>query len=460
MKRITLPLFLLFLTVSFGQEQDYFLNLELSSAFSTSDSLSFWQTSEQYGGIPDQNYGMVKIDLGKEFKYQSKWDWGFGAEGSAYTGMNQKAFMNQYFVKGRYKGWILQVGAENIEEKYNGLSSSNGNIVFSTNARALPGIMLRTDDFLQVFKNSPNFEAKAWYGEFLLNDPRSTEGARLHQAGFELKFAAKQKTSFVIGMHDYAQWGGVSPRYGDMNYGVEEYLRMVMMLPGGSEASESDQLNVSGNHVGQYSLRIEHKGDKLNWTGYISHIFEDGSGMGFQNWPDNLYGVYVNFKKSEAIVESLNYEITYTGNMSGSYDGENGGGRDNYFNNGAYFSGWSYYGKSIGTPYMLFDIDENGESQGVKYGYNRLFATNIGLNGTMFNKLPYQFKGSYVNYLGWIGDEFEVRPYNLSLLFETNLNNILIVDHLNLSLGLSSDLGTVYKSNFGGYFKLRYKLFH
>lgn len=38
---------------------------------------------------------MVKAAFGKQYTYKSNWDWSFGVEGSAYTGMDQKAFMNQ-----------------------------------------------------------------------------------------------------------------------------------------------------------------------------------------------------------------------------------------------------------------------------------------------------------------------------------------------------------------------------
>lgn len=458
MKKIPFVLFLIFSSIS-AQEKDLFLNFQLNSSFSTSNSLSFWQVSEHYGGVPEQNFGMIKAQLGKTLSDNSKiWDWGFGLEGSTYTGINQSAFMNQYFVKGRYKGWILQIGSQNIKERYGGLSSSNGNIVFSTNARAIPGILISTNDFLRVFKNLPNFEAKAWYGEFLLNDARSTEGARLHKAGFELKFRAKKRTSFIIGMHDYAQWGGFSPKYGNQNNGFKEYLRMVLMLPGGPDSSESDQMNVAGNHVGQYTIRFEHKGNQHDFTAYISHIFEDGSGMGLQNWPDNLYGIYMDFKKSKSIIEGFNYEVTYTGNMSGTWNSENGGGKDNYFNSGIYMSGWSYYGRSIGTPYILMDINEDGVSDGVKYGYNRLFATNIGINGTLLKKLPYEFKGSYVNYKGWFGNEFETRPYNVSLLFETNISSVIPAEYIRLNLGVATDIGSVYQSSFSGFIELSFKL--
>ena len=57
-------------------------------------------------------------------------------------------------------------------------------------------------------------------------------------------------------------------------------------------------------------------------------------------------------------------------------------GPDNYFNNSIYKSGWTYHGKTIGSPYFTpKPVDENGITSGVIVGDNRFAAINIGANG-------------------------------------------------------------------------------
>ncbi len=63
------------------------------------------------------------------------------------------------------------------------------------------------------------------------------------------------------------------------------------------------------------------------------------------------------------------------------------GGNDNYFNNGEYQSGWTYYGRTIGTPFITpLPPDADGITLGVFN--NRIIAHYIGIKGYFFQIPP------------------------------------------------------------------------
>jgi hypothetical protein len=209
---------------------------------------------------------------------------------------------------------------------------------------------------------------------------------------------------------------------------------------------------------------MNYKAPQTNLHFYYSHPFEDGSGMELQNWMDGLYGLMIDLKQPEASISHILTEFTYTKNMSGAnppdqgYDENgnkiNGRGLDNYFNNGVYTSGWTYFGHTIGSPYFTTKpVDENGITQGVILGDNRFMAFNIGAKGTL-KPINYKAMLSHVTYFGWFKNEYEPKPKQLSGYLEVILpekNKKLPFD---ISAAFSFETGTYAPVNFGGFITL------
>jgi len=216
--------------------------------------------------------------------------------------------------------------------------------------------------------------------------------------------------------------------------------------------------------LGAYLVQLNYTAEKTNLSFYYSHLFEDGSGMEFQNWMDGLYGFMIDLKKPTAPVTHILTEFTYTKNMSGAnppdqgYD-ENGDkihgrGLDNYFNNGVYSSGWTYFGRTIGSPYFTTQpVDENGITNGVITGDNRFMAFNIGLKGNL-NHLKYKALLSHVTYFGWFNNEYEIKPKQFSGLLEMVLPQNTKGIPFDIAASFSFDTGTYAPVNFGGFITL------
>ncbi len=276
-----------------------------------------------------------------------------------------------------------------------GLSSSNGNLLNARNARPYPRIGLQTDGFLPFGKRY--FAAAATWEEGILLDPRFVDKARLHHKNLFLRWGRPSKLRFTFGLEHYAFWGGISPTYGPQPDGVTDYLRAVFAMPGGDEHTQSDQMNVAGNSLGQIFFILEKKLDRYHTELRIVHPYEDASGLGFFNGFDNLYSLFIS-RKEPVLLKNLVVEFLHTRHQSGP-DIKNGvyrhrSGRDNYMNHSMYRSGFTYFGNVMGTPFFYpVVVNENGVSQGIEN--NRVIAYYLAGSGNLTKVLVWQLTGSY-----------------------------------------------------------------
>lgn len=465
MKRIVLLIYIVTF-VGYAQHAGLDVGVEVNSGISTKSTLPFWATANQYGAIPNSAYGSLNAYVGHGFKNQhNNWDFSYKGSFTGYLATDNLAFVNELYGSVRFRGLILTLGNKNDAVKWQGLSSSNGNFIKSVNARAMPGINLETNGFVTVGFWEDWFSVKANYGEYLMNDDRLVDGTHAHHKSLHFNFKTSETFSFSVGLDDWAQWGGITPNGVQQPEDFNSYLRMVFGMAGGSNANGGDQINALGNHMGNYSIQLNHLGDNFNWHFYWSHPFEDRSGRELMNWPDALYGLAFDLKKEKALVNYIVTEVTYTRNVSGSsphYIDENGNpvaasGRDQYFKNYIYESGWSYFSKTLGTPYIITELNENGIATGPDLSYNRFLAFNIGTKGFINKKVPYNMLLSYVHYYAWFDETFETTPTQFSGFAEVDISSLLNWQ-VGVEIGTSFDLSNRLPNNFGGFLKIYKRL--
>jgi hypothetical protein len=457
---------LIFFNISpaFSQTSDINYSVSLGAGVSSEETLPFWLVSNRYGNIPNSDYGLLNMAVFSNLKKENK-DFGIAYKLSATGALAQEnsLIINEMYLRLQYKNWALDGGNMYDEVKWEGLSSSNGNIVKSINSRAYPGINLKTLDYISFPFAKKWLSFQGNFANYWLNDDRYVEGAMLQNASLYFKFKLSNKFNLIAGMDHFAQWGGTSPSTGEQPSTFKDFMRIVLGKSGGATSTEGDQLNALGNHLGDYLFQVNYTAEKTNLSFYYSHLFEDRSGMEMENWMDGLYGFMIDFKKSDALVTHLLTEFTYTKNMSGEIPPDDtvndpttihGRGRDNYFNNGIYASGWTYFGRTIGSPYFTpKPADENGITNGVILGDNRFMAFNIGLKGnlTAFN---YKAMLSHITYFGWFGNEYDPKPKQVSVLLEVLLPQNSKKLPFNISAAFAFDTGTYAPANFGGFLTL------
>lgn len=447
----------------FSQLSNFNYLIEMNTSFSTNETLPFWIYSNKFGNVPKTDHLLVTTSLSSSSKKtSSNVAFSYKASFTGYATNSKKSILvNELYGSLHFKNFNVDLGVKHADILWKGLSSSNGNIAFSTNARSFPGYNFSTLNYIKLpfFRKWLSF--KATYGDYLLNDNRFVDNTLLHSKSLHFKSKINSKLDFTLGLNHYVQWGGNSPNYGKQPSGFNDYLKVITGSSGGKNANGGDQINALGNAIGVYLLQLNSKGTKTNWSIYYSHPFEDRSGREFMNYPDALYGFFIDLKKPRGFISHILTEVTYTKHNSGPtphYYDEDGGyhaasGRDDYFNNFVYNSGWTYFGNTIGSPYFTtVPVNEDGITNGIILGDNRFVAINIGWKG-MLRNMKYKTIFSNTTYTGWFDNEYIKKPIRFSGITE------LIIPKkekfpVEITLGIAFDTGTYRPVTFGGFFKL------
>jgi hypothetical protein len=453
MKNHLLLIFLFLSVMGHGQYSGQ-NSVSVESLYSTGNDLPFWFSHNQSGryDTPSETNQLLSLQgnhrINNLFHSPLSIKAGFDFTG---TWSNRFNFhFNELYTGSMLWNFKLEAGWFRDEENFSGLSSSNGHIDRSLNARPYPKIRFGTDEFIPFFFFKDWFSYKAEYDEGWLGDEQYVKDAHLHHKLLYLKFRLKENTYFTGGLSHYVMWGGISPQFGKLPDDFKSYLLYITGKAGNSAFPETDQQNVAGNQFGSYYMRLELFKKNYNLTFYYSHPFEDHSGMEMDNWIDNLLGVYIDFKK-RAVVDKILYEFMYTINQSGPVNQYRVmRGRDDYFNHGIYSSGYTYKGYVMASPLFSPVRLKDGISMGIEN--NRIAMHHIGLEGSFSENIRWEGRFTYSYNLG----TYSV-PYAHP---KDQFSSIVTVDYysqkfpVNVSLSLAADVGKLYENRFGAMIKL------
>ena len=207
-------------------------------------------------------------------------------------------------------------------------------------------------------------------------------------------------------MKHYVQFGGTSPVYGEQPDGFSDYVRVFFGSSGGAEASGGDQINSLGNGLGSYELAYEFTRPTYYLKLYHQNIFEDASGIELNNFPDGVWGAYL---EPEGIswLDAIDLEYVQTVSQSGRpVAGIYGKEGDRYFYNFTYRSGWTYDRRVIGLPFIL-----PGAYDAENYN-DRSYVVHFGATGS-YGNWQYRGKISYATNLGTYNFPYNSREHAL-----------------------------------------------
>lgn len=452
---------------------------ELTGLASTDERMPMWATAARNGIRPDSRGGLLHAGLFSGFNADRKIQTAYGFSAAGYlTQRENKAIVDELFVSLKWRKVRLDLGMIHPETQFNGLSSQNGSVLLSTNARTLPGYNLHTE-FIDVPLTGGIVAFKFNLSDYRMIDKRFVDNTDLHHKSLYLRITPHRQWEIIAGMEHWAQWAGTSPLYGKQPSRFKDYLRIFAGKSGGDDATWSDRVNVLGNHLGTRYYRLNYRSDSYTLTAYYENFFEDDKPWKlFRNAPDGVYGFYYGATDKKRWVSDVMYEFVYTKYQSGRYhdrpatpeeiDKQNPddpwykfiilGGNDNYFNNGEYRSGWTYYGRIIGTPFIT---PCPPAADGITYGTynNRVVAHYVGIQGFAAGKVPYRVRLSYSrNYgmyfpnfqtdLGLPSGPFEHVRQQFSFGIEAGVFNRASAP-FQIRVGLYGDCGSLYRNNFG-----------
>jgi hypothetical protein len=379
-----------------SQSLEFSGEINLKGLASTKEALPFWMSHNQRGRISDSTNVASWVSGKGIYEFNEDRHLEFGAGVLYQDGISDEVFLDELYAS--YKNSWLEVvaGRKQHTELYNGLSAVNGNILWTLNARPLPGLQVGTTRPI-FFSARSRWGCEAYFSEYFMEKDRSVSHARLHNKSLYLIYNNRRDLEIKIGIQHFAQWGGTSgdPYYGKQPDGILDYLRIIAGHGGGEKSLVSDQENALGNHLESYEIRLSKTFGKVRLEFLYSHMFEDGSGMMYYNYLDGSYGLFADFNNKTGRINSLMYEFYYT---NGHYTSNSSWvlTYDNYFNNGVYTSGWTYEDRVIGLPFITTDFyDDKLYPGGNKIDNNRIIVHHFGVEGRAFNKLPYKCLLSY-----------------------------------------------------------------
>lgn len=393
-------------SVSYGQAQELD-GLQLSitgrGLAATGSENPFWMYSNQYGRLDAETsvLGLAQVAYATRFNENNRLEIGGGllANDGIYDGVKADELYATYTWK-----WIeANAGLKHRERKLNGISSVDGDIVWSNNARALPGIYIRMLKPLKVFKW---LEASATFGHYFLEEDRYVSNAQLHHKSLELALVFSPGDRLIGSMKHYVQFGGASPMYGEQPDAFSDYIRVFFGSSGDATAIEGDQINSLGNGLGSYELAYEFTRPTYYLKLYHQSLFEDASGIELNNFPDGVWGAYLEPERISWL-DAIDLEYVQTVSQSGRpVAGIFGKEGDRYFNNGTYRTGWKYQNRIIGLPFVL------GKADGIGNVNDRSYVVHLGATGS-YGNWQYRGKISYATNLGTYDMPFQPKEHAL-----------------------------------------------
>lgn len=470
----------------------------LLGTFAGGDFAPYYMSANRYGTVTQSANALLRLGASRDIDRSKRFSYGFGADfiggyGSSADYLNYlpgrpeapwdrapespaPVWVQQLYGEVKYRSLFLSAGMKERGSAMLDNSLSSGDMTHSANARPIPEVRVGFIDFTDIpwINGWVQLQAELSYGKMMDDkynerrynyyDYHINTGALYTYKRLYFRTKPSMPFSATFGMQAAGFFGGTTTSYIDgqvfrvttASRGLKMFLKMLIPTDGGAEY-------YAGSSLGSWDVALRYRlpgGDQLR--AYMQKPFEDGSGIGFMNGFDGLWGLeYKAARKgwiSGAVIEYI--DLTNQGgpnhwdpdDFPGSTMGGHSSGADNYYNNFEYNS-FANYGMSLGTPFVPSPIyNTNGCLQFLN---TRVRGFHIGIEGEAGGQWAYRALGGYRK--GW-GTPFQ------PLLEPTSSTSVMIegkyrpaaVKGLEVCLQLAGDKGSMFGDHFGALLGVRY----
>lgn len=446
---------------------------EIGSYYSTSGQTPFWLRSNQFGTVPlDAPLGTVRAGVRSDYRKtpanRKSVDFGYGLDvvGNA-PGRGWQVLVPEAYAKVRFGP--LEAYAGRRREVFGLVDTllSSGSFAWSGNALPLPKIQVSVPDYWPanaVVSLKGNFA----HG-FFENSRPYVRNAFLHQKSLYVRLGKPGwGVRFFGGFTHQVMWGGQSPFYSTNGQLPSNLLAYWKVVSGRSLAGDSTKFGNSfdggnrvGNHLGSVDVGTEFTVGGSSFFLYRQNVFEDGSLFYLTNITDGLNGLRwqnLNTNRAAFRLQRVTAEYLSTLSQGGNAFGDDPRqrGRDNYFNHPQYLDGWSYFGRTVGTPFITPNA-ELGDLVGRTGGFtsnNRVQAAHLGVAGAAGEAVRFEGKVSYSWNHGTYDGPFNTVRTQLSAYLRCAAD-VDVFDGIEVSGAVGYDQGSLLNNALGFNLRLR-----
>jgi len=419
----------------------------------------FWLQSKEYGKISsaatsaDMMVGVYK-DFGEKTRL---FDYGFKADLLLLQRVTKtSAYFHELYFKTRLSVFDFIVGAREEHLGNQDSTLSCGGFMFSENARPMPKITLGIEHFTAVPFTYGFLEVKGAIAHGWFTDNIAVSNLYLHHKYLYGRVGGRLPVHFQYGLDHVAQWGGNVPGIGQQPAGLRDFISIFLIKKGGKTATMNDQLNALGNHIISQSMKLDVDVSDYKISAYWQDLSEDGPVRKIwdtMNLPDGLWGLSVR-NKNFPFIKGILYEYLNTTDQSGPYHDKDGliyGGADSYFNNGIYQNGWTYYSRTIGTPFISSPL--YNKDGAVSVVNNRVQVHHFGMEGDV-SGYSYKMLASFSKNYGSYSTPYPNMIRNTSMLLEVN-KQFPALSNIQCGVSVGADFGKLYGNSVGCMFSIR-----
>lgn len=460
------------------------------------DFAPYYIMSNRHGVLTQNLNGLINAGVSKKMITDDRFSFGFGAQlyagyshAAPYTRCNENGsittteqspasfWIQQLYGEVKYRSLFLSIGAKEHTSALLSPTLSSGDLVESGNSRPIPEVRVGFIDFQDIpFTNGwVQIQGEISYGKFM---DKNWNKNHYNYASNHLNIGAlytykrayfrtnpRKQFSATVGMQVGGMFGGTTTWYNNgkeirsakYSRSLKEFFKMLIPKDGGVAY-------YSGSSLGCWDLNLRYR-LKNGYTveAYMQKPFEDGSGIGFLNGFDGLWGLRFStgLKRgviTNAVVEYIDF-TNQSGPMHWDPDDNPGStitdraeGMDDYYNNHEYNS-YANYGMAIGTPFLPSPIyNQNGF---LGFLHNRIRGFHIGIEGYLDRWISYRVLGGYRKSLGSGRRPITEPLHDTSMMAELSFAPPR-VKHLKVKVQVAFDHGTLFGNTVGGALSIAY----
>ena len=397
--------------------------------------------------------GNISLGVIKPATRPNRWfDYDFGVVLEGRVAGSQAGSLNPQFEGTGYfqelyahvRLYILDITA-GIHPVYYGAGDpelSSGSLLFSNNAHPVPRISIGFEQWTPFPGLFGYLEIKGGLTHgWLADNNEFVRSVLLHHKFIGGRIGGKLPVNISYEFHHAAQWGGWSNELGDLGNDWNAFKAAFFVRSGGS--SDNEQINAQGNHIVFQQLALDVKGKGWKVSAYWQAMNEDGPVRAIwraMNVTDGLWGICAT-QDRWSFIQGVTYEFLNTTDQSGPYHDRDGcvyGGADDYYFNGVYGQGWTYFGRIIGSP--LLQINNS-----------RVMAHHVGVRGDIYG---FRYRAMVTHADNYGTYRFPIITNNTAFLLEVKKIVPKAWD-LEFGVSLAGDFGTQYGNAFGAMVTVR-----